>query len=229
MTVINPQGGQTGTIGRFWTDAFGQAYDQLETLLAAEYDRVPRFARSRSRAAPPSMTSRSSATSPTPQTVSALIAAGYTIEADQNCQRRRSTRPPRGSTPTPICPSTPTRSINQAGHVSSDELFTDLMMSYCRQVLGPACVLENNSLRVPPPPEYQTMYVQMQSLGQPIAFQTATAAADRRPAGGAPVRGVARRQLRGAPRRLRSAGHPGDLRGDQRRARHRPALATPVV
>jgi len=55
----------------------------------------------------------------------------------------------------------------------TDEPFTDLMMSYCRQVLGSACVLENNSLRVPAQPEYQTMYEQMELLGQPIAFQTA--------------------------------------------------------
>ena len=49
-------------------------------------------------------------------------------------------------------------------------------MEYCRQVLGIACVLENNSLRDPPLQGYLTMYASMESLGQPLAFQTATAA-----------------------------------------------------
>ena len=62
-----------------------------------------------------------------------------------------------------MAPSPPTRRI------------TDLIMSYCRQILGLACVLENNSLRTPIPPTYQTMYAQMQTLGQPITFQTAAA------------------------------------------------------
>ena len=41
FTITNPQDGGTGTIGRFWTDDYGAAYDQLETLLAAKYDNVP--------------------------------------------------------------------------------------------------------------------------------------------------------------------------------------------
>ncbi len=50
------------------------------------------------------------------------------------------------------------------------------MMQYCRQVLGTACVLENNSLRDPAPgAAYLSMYQAMVELGAPIAFQTATA------------------------------------------------------
>ena len=49
-------------------------------------------------------------------------------------------------------------------------------MEYCRQTLGAACVLENNSLRDPPQGAgYLAMYENMTSLGKPIAFQTATA------------------------------------------------------
>jgi hypothetical protein len=49
------------------------------------------------------------------------------------------------------------------------------MMAYCRQVLASACVLENNSLRVPVQAGYMAMYANMQALGHPISFQTATA------------------------------------------------------
>ena len=40
--------------------------------------------------------------------------------------------------------------VNSAGSVRTDEPFTaSSMMEYCRQVLGTACILENNSLRSP--------------------------------------------------------------------------------
>lgn len=175
ITLTNPQGGQTGTIGRFWSDAFGQAYDQLETLLAAKYDRVAEvrevtISRCTTFYDEPFIRDVSD-----PSDVSALIAAGYTLEADENCQHAEIDAATVWQHTHSDLSFNPYQVINPGGTTSSDELFTGLMMSYCRQVLGPACVLENNSIRVPPPPEYQTMYVQMQTLGQPIAFQTAAA------------------------------------------------------
>ena len=37
----DPNSGATGTVGRFWTPAFGAAYQDLENKLAAKYDLVP--------------------------------------------------------------------------------------------------------------------------------------------------------------------------------------------
>jgi hypothetical protein len=174
VTVVNPQGGQTGTVGRFWTDAFGQAYDRLETLLAAEYDQVAEvrevtIARCTTFFDEPFIRDASD-----PSTVSALIDAGYSIGADDTCQRQEIDAATVWKHTHSDLSVNPYQAINQDGTVSTDLAFTDLMMSYCRQVLGPACVLENNSLRVPPQPNYEAMYEQMLSLGQPIAFQTAT-------------------------------------------------------
>jgi len=173
IPVVNPQGGQTGTVGRFWTDAFGQAYDQLETLLAAKYDQVLEvrevtISRCTTFYDEPFIRDASD-----PSTVSALIAAGYTAEADENCQRQEIDAATVWQHTHSDLSFNPYQVINPDGSTSADPDFTDLMMSYCRQVLGPACVLENNSLRVPPQPAYEEMYAEMQSLGQPIAFQTA--------------------------------------------------------
>jgi hypothetical protein len=175
VAVSNPQGGRSGTIGRFWTDPFGQAYDRLEALLAAKYDQVPEVrevtvARCTTFYDEPFIRDVSD-----PSTVTALISAGYTLEADETCQRQEIDAATVWQHTHSDLALNPYQAINSDGSTSGDEAFTDLMMSYCRQVLGSACVLENNSLRYPPQPAYMAMYEQMQSLGQPIAFQTAAA------------------------------------------------------
>ncbi len=66
--------------------AFGAAYDNLETLLAAKYDSVPEIrevtiARCTTFYDEPFIRDTTA-----PATVSALIGAGYTLAADQTCQ-----------------------------------------------------------------------------------------------------------------------------------------------
>ncbi len=69
----------------------------------------------------------------------------------------------------------PCNRIDPDGSVTKDEAFTERMMEYCRQQLGPQCVLENNSIRWPPlQGDIQKMYAKMRELGAPISFQTAT-------------------------------------------------------
>jgi hypothetical protein len=97
----------------------------------------------------------------------ALLNAGFTVAADMQCQRDEiishqawiRTRSDLSFNPYQVV----------GGH--SDEGFTDQMMDFCRSTLGASCVLANNSLRVPL--QYPEMYAYMQSLGPPIAFQTA--------------------------------------------------------
>ncbi len=175
VDISNPQNGSTGTIGRFWTDAFGAAYDHLQALLAAKYDQVPvvrevTIGRCTTFYDEPFIRDISDQ-----ETVTALLAAGYTIQADQNCQMQEIDEAAVWQHTHSDLAFNPYQEIGPDGTTATDEPFTASMMIYCRQVLGTACVLENNSLRTPPPPEYKAMYSEMLTLGQPIAFQTATA------------------------------------------------------
>jgi hypothetical protein len=176
VSLLNPQNGAEGTIGRFWTDAFGSAYDQFVSLLAAKYDNVPEvrevtIARCTTFYDEPSILDTGYLPNDT-----ALLAAGFTVTADEECQRQEIDANAVWQHTNSDLALNPYEIVNIAGSVRTDEPFTESMMQYCRQVLGPACVLENNSLRSPPQAGYLTMYARMQTLGRPLAFQTATAA-----------------------------------------------------
>jgi hypothetical protein len=174
ILLLNPQNGAEGTIGRFWTDAFGVAYDQFEALLAAKYDGVAEIrevtiARCTTFYDEPFIRD----TGYTPN-VTALLAAGYTLAADENCQRQEIDANAVWHHTHSDLAFNPYEVINNGGSTRTDVHFTQSMMEYCRQLLADACVLENNSIRVPPQPGYLTMYASMSMLGKPIAFQTAT-------------------------------------------------------
>lgn len=176
VTLTNPQSGGTGTIGRFWTDAFGNAYDHFVDLLAAKYDQVPvirevTISRCTTFYDEPFIRDTSD-----PQDISALLDAGYTPTADENCQREEIAAATVWQHTRSDLALNPYEVIGTAGNHAVDEPFTLAMMEYCRQLLGLACVLENNSLRYPAiGPGYEAMYASMSQLGAPICFQTATA------------------------------------------------------
>jgi hypothetical protein len=175
IQLINPQNGAEGTIGRFWSSAFGLAYDQFEGLLAAKYDNVPEVSEvtiTRCTTFYDEPLIRDSGYKPND---TALLAAGFTVAADENCQRQEIDEATVWQHTHSDLAFNPYEVVNAEGFVSTDEPFTESLMEYCRQVLGTACVLENNSLRDPPLQGYLTMYASMEALGQPLAFQTATA------------------------------------------------------
>lgn len=174
ILLLNAQNGAEGTIGRFWTGAFGAAYEQLEALLAAKYDGVAEIrevtiARCTTFYDEPFI--RDTGYAPN---VTALLAAGYTLAADENCQRQEIDADTVWHHTHSDLAFNPYEVINNGGSTRTDVHFTLSMMEYCRHVLANACVLENNSIRVPPQPGYLTMYASMSMLGKPIAFQTAT-------------------------------------------------------
>ena len=174
ILLLNPQGSAEGTIGRFWTDAFGRAYDRLESLLAAKYDGVPEIREvtiSRCTTFYDEPFIRDTAYAPND---TALLSAGYSVAADETCQREEVEATTVWQHTHSDLAFNPYEVVNADGLNSTDELFTQSMMQYCRQVLGAACVLENNSLRDPPQQSYLAMYASMNQLGQPLAFQTAT-------------------------------------------------------
>lgn len=170
VTVAGTQTAQSGTIGRFWTDQFGAAYDDLQRKLAAKYDDVPELrevtaSRCTTIFAEPLVRQSADAT-----TVSGLLTAGYTDTADDACQRQMiDAHKVWLHTRTGVA-------FNPYQHPAgdpSDTAATLRYMQYCRQVLGARCVLENNSIRWPPLPSYETMYQAMSQMGAPISFQTA--------------------------------------------------------
>jgi len=176
ITLINPQNSAEGTIGRFWTEQFGGAYDQFESLLAAKYDDVAEVREvtiSRCSTFYDEPFIRDTGYTPN---ITALLAAGYSVAADETCQREEIQASSVWHHTHSDLAFNPYEAIDADGSTRTDTLFTVSMMQYCRQVLASACVLENNSLRTPVQPGYVSMYASMNTLGQPISFQTATAA-----------------------------------------------------
>ena len=175
IALINPQNSAEGTIGRFWNAQFGAAYDRFEALLAAKYDDVAEIrevtiARCSTFYDEPFIRD----TGYTPN-VTALLAAGYSLTADETCQREEIQASTVWHHTRSDLAFNPYEAIDADGSTRTDPLFTVSMMQDCRQVLASACVLENNSLRTPVQPGYVSMYSSMTALGQPISFQTATA------------------------------------------------------
>ncbi len=176
ISIVDPTTGSAGTVGRFWNDDFGAAYADLQAKLAAKYDTAPEIrevtiSRCTTAYAEPFIRDASS-----PSTVAGLLAAGFTVAADQRCHRDEilahkvwiHTRSDLSFNPYQI--------IDGTGR--NDETFTEDMMAFCRSTLDARCVLANNSLRAPQlvPALYSELYVRMHSLGPPIAFQTAVLA-----------------------------------------------------
>jgi hypothetical protein len=173
-----PAGSKTcGMIGRFWTADYKAAYDNIMAQLAAAYDNNPiihdvTMSRCMTIYAEPFQRSASAQSNR-----AALINAGFTDTADKQCfkdqidtanvwQRTRSS-----------LAFNPYQDIVSTASFKGDEVFTESIMDYCRQVLGTRCVLENNSIRAPITSlgdKYASMYAHMKNLGPPITLQTAT-------------------------------------------------------
>lgn len=209
VSVVNPYGGSNKpqTAGRFWTSKYESDYDAFEHLLAAEYEGVAdvvEFVVSRCALfyPEPFLIGTSNSTDDTN-----LLAAGYTVALDQECEQEEIDTAAADWPTTRIGVSfnpyqTLVEASNSKGYtIGTDEAYTEQMMAYCRYTLGRRCVLENDSIRDPisevggSQPYYSQMYAAMTDasgpvdltlnglnvdvpLGAPIAFQTATAATD---------------------------------------------------
>lgn len=174
VAVMDPRDNVSGTIGRFWTDGYADAYVDLHAKLAGRYDdtpelRVVSISQCMTVYAEPFIRDVADDAS-----VANLLAAEFDSDQDRDCIRRqvdahqvwRSTRSGLAFNPYQV--------INQDGTVGVDLGFTVSMMDYCREVLGERCVLENNSVRWPPfEGRYERMYESMSELGSPISLQTA--------------------------------------------------------
>jgi hypothetical protein len=174
IQIEDPVSGTSGTIGRFWTDDFGAAYNDLQAKLAAKYDSAPEIreitiSRCTTVFVEPFIRDASN-----PVDVGALMGAGFTVDADQRCHREQIEAHKVWTHTRSDLSFNPYQSLE--ARPRTDEAFTEEMMLSCRSILGPRCVLANNSLRSPLQYAYAAMYAYLQSLGPPIAFQTATLA-----------------------------------------------------
>ncbi|MDQ6848374.1 MAG: hypothetical protein M3019_12475 [Candidatus Dormibacteraeota bacterium] len=170
-------GALTGTVGRFWTDAFGAAYADLWQRLAARYDAVPEIREVTVSRCMTFYAETMIRDVEDPSTVQNLLSAGFTINADKSCISQEIQLGTAWHSTRIGVAFNPYQLVVGAGVHASDEDFTEQMMHVCRTTLGSQCVLENNSIRFPLQPGlYQQMYEAMILLGSPISFQTAALA-----------------------------------------------------
>ncbi len=164
----------SGTVPRFWTTAVQQAYADVYGKLAAKYDTAPELLE---------VTNSLCATLFTEPTVrwntdaKPFYAAGFTIAADQACQRQsfvygllwKHTR---------IATSISAFHFLYPTGVKTDEKYSEFLADECRQILGQQCVLENNELgkrrgSAKQYAMYDALYAHFKALGGPISFQMA--------------------------------------------------------
>jgi hypothetical protein len=177
VAVRDTHSGATGTVGRFWTAAFGQAYQDFETKLAAKYDAVLEIREVTMSRCTTIYDEPFLRQTNDPTSVANLWQAGYTAAADKLCQQQQVQAHTVWHHTRSDLAFNPSEQIYSATQVGVDEAYTEQMMSYCRQVLGSRCIIENNSLRATSMgTRYDQMYAAMTLRGPNIAFQTATMA-----------------------------------------------------
>jgi hypothetical protein len=174
FTMTDPANGTTGTVGRWWTAKFAAAYNNVESLLAARYDNTPELrevtvSRCTTIYAEPMIRQGGSSAS-----VAALLGAGYTVAADQQCQEEAVAAGAVWQHTRSDLSFNPYQSVSSTG-VKIDEAFTEWMMGYCQTTLGRRCGIENNSLSdTRTSGSYPAMYAAMKAHAPSITVQTAT-------------------------------------------------------
>jgi len=173
LPLVDPASGVTETVGRFWTDAFGQAYADFQARLAARYDGVAEIretvvSRCTTLFAEPFLRQTGAG-----DNAASFAAAGLDDAADLRCLKGQVDAHAVWVRTRSDLAVNPYQSVAN-GARRGDLAVPEQVMRYCRQRLGPRCVLENNSLRAGPSTPYQKLYEVMKALGRPLAFQTAS-------------------------------------------------------
>ncbi len=169
--------GRKGTVGRFWSERFGQAYLRLQQLLAARYDEVPELVQTTITRCTTMFAEPFLRQGRTRGSVQSLLRAGYTAGADEVCHRQQVEAHQLWQRTRSGLSFNPYQRISANGDVSPDEEFTEEMMVYCQRMLASRCVMENHSIRTTGQSRwYNKMYEAMRALGGPISFQTAAPA-----------------------------------------------------
>jgi len=167
--------GRTGTIGRFWTPTFGQAYLQLQRKLAARYDATPELLVTQVTRCTTIWSEPFLRQGRTTESVQNLLDAGFTATLDEQCHRDQVNAHKLWTTTRSGLSFNPYQRILADTTIKNDTVFSEQMMDYCRTQLGPRCVLENHSIRDTQNqgPSYDRLYSMLDARGGAIAFQTA--------------------------------------------------------
>jgi hypothetical protein len=177
VTLFEPQGGTYVTVPKFWSPLFGAAYDVLMGELAARFESEPVLAdvaisRCTTAYAEPFLRQASQS-----ENRVALLAAGYTTEADKRCHREQVVSHGRlwVRTRSSMAFSPVFQTVNPDGSFVADAAFPVEMMDFMRAALGERAVLGNNSLsesRIGSA-DYGGLYAAMVERGGPLYWQTA--------------------------------------------------------
>jgi hypothetical protein len=166
-----------GTVGRFWSPAFGAAYAALQAKLAAAYDGVPEIRETDVTRCQTIFSETYLRDAMDKRNVQTLLAAGFTRALDDACHDQQIQAHDVWKHTLSSVSFNPYAGIRPDGTVRTDLAYTLAQMDYCRSVLGQRCLLANHSLASKRlyGGNYGAMYAHMKALGGPIDFQTATA------------------------------------------------------
>lgn len=172
VQVRNPQGGISGTVGRFWLPSYDAAYGELQAKLAAAYDGVAVIHETQVTRCTLVWDEPFIRAQQDPMTSHNLAAAGYTTALDKQCLAQEIDAHKAWKTTRSTLAFNP---YNDADG-KADDAFTNAMILYCRTALGQRCVLHNESFRAGKNTlgvRYTQMYAFMKAQGPAMSLQTA--------------------------------------------------------
>lgn len=169
--------GDSGTVGRFWTPAFGTAYEQLQDRLAAAYDDEPEILATSITRCTTFYGEPFLRQAGAPSVARALYAAGFTPREDLRCLRESLRAHDAWGRTRSALSLNPYQAVQADGTFTIDVDLTLRLARECRLALGQACQLENHSLRWPVQTgPYTALYDGMRALGGPLSLQSAAPA-----------------------------------------------------
>ena len=166
--IATEHNGKQRILGRFWSDAYRQAWARLQVQLAARYDARP-LIREVAVTACMSFTAEPFFLPNEPTVANPLRAAGYTDAAHRQCLQQAV------ADYAPWKASRLVLSLNPFYGLTrqvGDAAFTEQVMRACRQAVGRRCVFDNHDLDANPPKSLLPIYAVMQKMGPEIEFQT---------------------------------------------------------
>lgn len=166
--IATEHNGRQCVLGRFWSDAYRQAWGRLQAQLAAKYDARP-LIREVAVTSCMSFTAEPFFLPNEPTVATPLRAAGYTDAAHRQCLEHAV------ADYAPWKASRLVLSLNPFYGLTrkvGDVAFTEQVMRACRQTVGRRCVFDNHDLDADPPKSLLPIYAIMQRMGPEIEFQT---------------------------------------------------------
>jgi hypothetical protein len=166
--IVTEHNGRQRVLGRFWSEAYRQAWSRFQAQLAAKYDARP-LIREVAVTSCMSFTAEPFFLPNEPTVANPLRGAGYTDAAHRQCLEHAV------ADYAPWKASRLVLSLNPFYGLSrkvGDVAFTERVMRSCRQAVGRRCVFDNHDLDANPPKSLLPIYAVMQRMGPEIQFQT---------------------------------------------------------